>query len=86
VGVQWHLCAINLQVSAFMECFSLFYSVIRFDLQESLAANTKGRLLSRPLHRTWNENYFLGAMASLAALATRNFTTVLALIWMGSPV
>src|SRR3981081_2111955 len=32
------------------------------------------------------ENYFLGAIASLAALATRNFTTVLALIWMGSPV
>jgi hypothetical protein len=27
-----------------------------------------------------NENYFLGAIASLAALATRNFTTVLALI------
>jgi hypothetical protein len=25
-------------------------------------------------------NYFLGAIASLAALATRNFTTVLALI------
>src|SRR2546423_2012587 len=32
------------------------------------------------------ENYFLGAIASLAALATRNFTTVLALIWIGSPV
>ncbi len=31
-------------------------------------------------------NYFLGAIASFAALATRNFTTVLALIWMGSPV
>ena len=26
------------------------------------------------------KNYFLGAIASLAALATRNFTTVLALI------
>jgi len=34
-----------------------------------------------------NTDYgFLGAIASLAALATRNFTTVLALIWMGSPV
>src|SRR5205807_8013743 len=33
-----------------------------------------------------NRLYFLGAMASFAALATRNFTTVLALIWMGSPV
>src|SRR5256714_3722371 len=32
------------------------------------------------------ENYFLGAIASFAALATRNFTTVLALIWIGSPV
>src|SRR5205814_4977147 len=32
------------------------------------------------------ENYFLGAIASFAALATRNFTTVLALIWVGSPV
>ena len=32
--------------------------------------------------------YFLGAgaIASLVAFATRNFTTVLALIWMGSPV
>src|SRR5205823_4159782 len=27
-----------------------------------------------------------GAMSSLALLATRNFTTVLALIWIGSPV
>src|SRR5436305_7793273 len=32
------------------------------------------------------ENYFLGAIASFAALATRNFTTVFALIWIGSPV
>src|SRR5438128_11395117 len=32
------------------------------------------------------ENYFLGAIASFAALATRNFTTVLALIWISSPV
>src|SRR5260370_27588645 len=43
--------------------------------------------LSRPSQ--WishGEDYFLGAIASLAALATRNFTTVLALIWMGSPV
>src|SRR5919201_3445534 len=30
--------------------------------------------------------YFLGAMASLVALATRNFTTVLAGILIGSPV
>src|SRR5437868_5484202 len=29
---------------------------------------------------------FLGAIASFAALATRNFTTVLALILIGSPV
>src|SRR5215469_16541416 len=32
------------------------------------------------------QTYFLGAIASLAALATRNFTTVFALIWIGSPV
>jgi len=34
------------------------------------------------------DNYFLagGAIASLVAFATRNFTTVLALIWIGSPV
>ena len=30
--------------------------------------------------------YFLPRIASLAALATRNFTTRLALIWMVSPV
>jgi hypothetical protein len=29
---------------------------------------------------------FFGAITSFTALATRNFTTVLALIWMGSPV
>jgi len=35
-----------------------------------------------------SDHYFLGggAIASLVALATRNFTTVLALIWIGSPV
>ena len=32
------------------------------------------------------ENYFLGAIASLAALATRNFTTVLAGILIASPI
>src|SRR5882724_11974536 len=42
-------------------------------------ANTKGRLLSRPFTQNRKQHYFLGAMASLAALATRNFTTVLAL-------
>src|SRR5262249_50799832 len=31
-------------------------------------------------------SYFLGAMVSFTALATRNFTTVLAAILMGSPV
>src|SRR5258707_1358496 len=33
-----------------------------------------------------SRSYFLGAIVSFTALATRNFTTVLALIWMGSPV
>src|SRR5215470_13516960 len=33
-----------------------------------------------------DSTYFLGAIASFAALATRNFTTVFALIWIGSPV
>src|ERR1700716_2617453 len=41
---------------------------------------------SAGLSQNGKQHYFLGAMASLAALATRNFTTVLALIWMGSPV
>src|SRR5579864_7062985 len=42
--------------------------------------------LGRPSRSILSTDYFLGAIASLAALATRNFTTVLALIWMGSPV
>ena len=44
-----------------------------------VTANTKGRLLSRPFveERCY---YFFGAIASLVALATRNFTTVFALI------
>src|SRR5580698_6453664 len=46
----------------------------------------KGQLLGRPLIDFKNYYGFLGAIASFAALATRNFTTVLALIWMGSPV
>jgi hypothetical protein len=48
----------------------------------------EGRLFSRPWHRAKSDSYFLagGAIASLVAFATRNFTTVLALIWMGSPV
>ena len=33
-----------------------------------------------------NRLYFAPRMASLAALATRNFTTRLALIWIVSPV
>ncbi len=49
------------------------------------SANTEGRLLSRP-SRCGKLDYFFGAIASLVALAMRNFTTVLALIWMGSPV
>jgi hypothetical protein len=40
----------------------------------------KGRLRSRPLYLRESRNYFLGAIASFAALATRNFTTVFALI------
>jgi hypothetical protein len=39
----------------------------------------KGRHKCRPFWKI-NENYFLGAMASFAAFATRNFTTVFALI------
>src|SRR5229473_4477238 len=45
----------------------------------------KGRHEAGLFADTWG-NYFLGAIASFAALATRNFTTVFALIWMGSPV
>ena len=51
----------------------------------------EGRLFSRPLFSFTivyfdSLNYFFGAIASFAAFATRNFTTVLALIWIGSPV
>src|SRR5580692_6318787 len=47
----------------------------------------KGRPQAGLRHQFHHNDYgFLGAMASLAALATRNFTTVLALIWIGSPV
>src|SRR5580700_9092736 len=42
--------------------------------------------LGRPSSNLRKSNYFLGAIASFAAFATRNFTTVFALIWMGSPV
>lgn len=44
-----------------------------------VTANTKGRLLSRPFVEE-GCYYFFGAIASLVALATRNFTTVFALI------
>jgi hypothetical protein len=47
--------------------------VIRF-------ANEKAGSAGRPFAILKNRSYFLGAIASLAALATRNFTTVLALI------
>ncbi len=48
----------------------------------------KGRLFQPAFTTSKFYNYFLagGAMASFVAFATRNFTTVLALIWMGSPV
>src|SRR5581483_8892949 len=50
--------------------------------------NNKGQLHSAGLFTrgTKLRNYFLGAMASFFALATRNFTTVLAGILIGSPV
>jgi hypothetical protein len=44
------------------------------------ARNNKGRPLSRPSLYSAKNYAFLGAIASFAALATRNFTTVLALI------
>jgi hypothetical protein len=47
--------------------------------EDELGRKTKGR--PEPAFRIEiRRNYFLGAMASLAALATRNLTTVLALI------
>src|ERR1700693_1447917 len=52
-----------------------------------LGQKIKGRPQAGPRHQFHQHDYgFLGAIASLAALATRNFTTVFALIWMGSPV
>jgi len=52
---------------------------------QRLRENTKRPARSRPLHQK-DRNYFLGAIASLAALATRNFTTVLAGILISWPV
>src|SRR6202162_4010499 len=52
-----------------------------------LGQKIKGRPQAGLRHQFHHNDYgFLGAIASLAALATRNFTTVLALIWIGSPV
>src|ERR1700761_4540311 len=49
--------------------------------------NKKGRHTAGLLHFRGKKNYFLpGAIASFAALATRNFTTVFAGILIGSPV
>ena len=49
--------------------------------------NPAARLCREPCRRWIRWNYFFGgAMMSLAALATRNFTTVFALILMVSPV
>ena len=53
--------------------------------RSSFTTKSKGR--PRPaFDSNSKQNYFLGAIASFAALATRNFTTVFALIWIGSPV
>src|ERR1700679_2908473 len=41
---------------------------------------------SECLEKKGNEVYLVPRIASLAALATRNFTTRLALIWMVAPV
>ena len=59
---------------------SIFPSYSRWPLcYRCILQKPKGRL-GRPSPSIKNQNYFLGAIASLAALATRNFTTVLALI------
>lgn len=47
--------------------------------RNKIPPNIKGRP-EAGLSSTLESSYFLGAIASLAALATRNFTTVLALI------
>ena len=54
---------------------------VRFEAKE------KGEALGLPPSYCSGASYFLGgAMTSLAALATRNLTTVLALILMAAPV
>src|SRR5579864_6418338 len=60
-------------------------SPIPMTIQLSMGTKKQGRHKAG-LHSNENQNYFLGAIASFAALATRNFTTVFALIWIGSPV
>src|ERR1700675_4683286 len=59
---------------------------IQFSIRDEASQQ---KIKGRPKAGLRNEsytNYFLGAIASLAALATRNLSTVLAGIWMGSPV
>ena len=50
--------------------------------REEIVGSQKMKGRPKPAFSTINSigNYFLGAIASLAALATRNFTTVFALI------
>src|SRR5271170_7922062 len=56
--------------------------------QADSRANEKGRAQGSPFFcAAWGSGYFFGgAITSLADFATRNFTTVLALILMASPV
>jgi hypothetical protein len=56
-------------------------------MEASEATKTTEASTKAGLRKEFVENsYFLGAIESLAALATRNFTTVLAAILIGSPV
>jgi hypothetical protein len=50
------------------------------------AIDSKRPARGQPLARDEEQIYFFGTIKSFAALATRNLTTVLALIWMASPV
>ena len=56
------------------------------DARRKDAANKKGAPCGAPFSEHLEGDYLAPRIASFAALATRNFTTFLALIWMVSPV
>src|SRR5205809_369656 len=59
---------------------------IKMNLETASSENKKGTLTNQSAFSWKSANYFAPRIASLAALATWNFTTRLAGIWICSPV